>query len=145
MTFPLCFIFCFLFDFLYSCVAAALVTANARIALLEAELSASQKAYDIAAATKASAEKLQKSALGKAKKTEKALANASKEQILREEAMTEHLRTMSAAAKGKCFTLSFYFDSFYIVILADTLLFSFVVQGLLGYLHHLCNRAMILC
>jgi hypothetical protein len=56
------------------------------------------------------------------KKDKKALADANKEQILREEAVTEHLRTMSAAAEGKCFALSFYFDSCYVVILADTLL-----------------------
>jgi hypothetical protein len=111
MTFPLCFIFCYLFDFLSSSVVAALATANARIASLEAELSASQKAYDIAAATKASAEKSQKSALGKAKKAEKASADANKEQILREEAVIERLRMMSAATEGKCFALSFYFDS----------------------------------
>jgi hypothetical protein len=150
MTFPLCFIFCYLFDFLSSSVVAALATANARIASLEVKLSASQKAYDIAAAAKASAQKSQKSALGKAKKAEKALADANKEQILREEAVTERLRTMSAAAEGKCFALSFYFNSCYVAILADTLLSffplsSFVVQGLPGYLHHLCNRAMILC
>jgi hypothetical protein len=58
---------------------AALATANARIALLEAELSASQKAYDVAATAKANAEKSQKSVLGKAKKAEKALADANKE------------------------------------------------------------------
>jgi hypothetical protein len=46
-------IFCWLFDFLSSSAVVALATANARIALLEAELSASQKAYDVAAATKA--------------------------------------------------------------------------------------------
>jgi hypothetical protein len=131
-------------------VVAALATANARIASLEAELAALQKAYDIAAAAKASAEKSQKSALGKAKKAEKALADANKEQILQEEAVTERLRTMSAAAEGKCFTLPFCFDSCYVVILADTLISFFplpffVVQGLPGYLHRLCNRAMILC
>jgi hypothetical protein len=82
MTFPLCFIFCYLFDFLSSSVVAALATANARIVSLEADLSASQKAYDIAAAAKASAEKLQKSALGMAKKAKKALAVTNKEQIL---------------------------------------------------------------
>jgi hypothetical protein len=68
MTFPACLSFACLFDFLCSSVVAALATANARIASLEAKLSASQKAYDIAAATKASAEKSQKSALGKLKK-----------------------------------------------------------------------------
>jgi hypothetical protein len=44
--------------------------------LLEAELSASQKAYDAAAAAKANTKKSQKSTLGKAKKAEKALADA---------------------------------------------------------------------
>jgi hypothetical protein len=39
--------------------------------------------------------------------------------------MTERLRMMSAAAEGKCFALSFYFDSCYVVILADTLLSFF--------------------
>jgi hypothetical protein len=75
--------------------------ANARIASLEAELSASRKAYDVATATKASAEKSQKSALAKAKKMEKALADANKEHSQREQAVTEHLRMMSATAGGK--------------------------------------------
>jgi hypothetical protein len=72
---------CWLFDFLsfFCWTAAALATANARIASLEAELSASRKAYDVATAAKANAEKSQKSALAKAKKTEKALADANKE------------------------------------------------------------------
>jgi hypothetical protein len=93
-------------DFLSSFIAAALATANARIASLEAELSASQKAYDVAAATKASAEKSQKSALGKAKKSEKALADANKEHAQREQAVAERLRTMSTTAEGKYFALS---------------------------------------
>jgi hypothetical protein len=50
-------ILCCLPDFLYSSSVAALATANARIASLEAELSASQKAYDVAAAAIASDEK----------------------------------------------------------------------------------------
>jgi hypothetical protein len=99
-------IFCCLSNFISSSDIAALATTNAQIASLEAELSASQKAYDIAAAAKASAEKSQKAALGKAKKAEKALANANKEQAQREEPVTERLRTMSAAAEGKCFALS---------------------------------------
>jgi hypothetical protein len=53
--------------------------ANARIVSLEAELNASRKAYDVAAAAKANAEKSQKSVLGKAKRAEKALAKANKE------------------------------------------------------------------
>jgi hypothetical protein len=47
----------YLTSFLSSSVAA-LATTNARIASLEAELSASQQAYDVAAAAKANAEKL---------------------------------------------------------------------------------------
>jgi hypothetical protein len=46
---------------------------------LEAELRASQKAYNVATDAKASAEKSQKTALSKAKKAKKALADANKE------------------------------------------------------------------
>jgi hypothetical protein len=73
MTFLARLSFACLFDFLCSSAVAALAIANAQIASLEAKLSASQKAYDIAAAAKASAEKSQKSALGKAKKKLKKL------------------------------------------------------------------------
>jgi hypothetical protein len=76
--FFLFFIFCYLSDFLPPCFIVALAIANARIASLEVELCASQKAYDVATAAKASAEKSQKSALSKAKKAKKALANANK-------------------------------------------------------------------
>jgi hypothetical protein len=100
-------IFCCLFDFISSSAVAALATANARIASLEAELSASHKAYDVAAVAKASAEKSQKSVLGKAKKAEKALADANKERTQREQAVIERLRTMSTTAEGKHFALSF--------------------------------------
>jgi hypothetical protein len=94
---------CCLFDFLsfFCWTVAALASANARIASLEAELSASWKAYDVATAAKVSAEKSQKSALAKVKKTEKALADANKEHSQQEQAVTECLRTMSAAAGGK--------------------------------------------
>jgi hypothetical protein len=50
--------------------------ANARIASLEAELKASQKAWDVATAAKATAQKSAKAAATKAKKAEKALADA---------------------------------------------------------------------
>jgi hypothetical protein len=71
-----------------------------RIASLEAELNASRKAFDVTTAAKASAEKSQKLALAKAKKVEKALADANKEHLQREQAVAERLRTMSAAAGG---------------------------------------------
>jgi hypothetical protein len=51
------FILCYLPDTLASSPVAALATANARIASLEAELRASQKAYDVAAIAKTNAEK----------------------------------------------------------------------------------------
>jgi hypothetical protein len=143
-------IFWYLSDSLSSSAVAALATANARIASLEAELSASQKAYDIAAAAKANAEKSQKSALGKAKKAEKALADANKEKAQREEAVTECLCTMSAAAEGKSFALSFISTPIvlsYLLILFFPFfpLSCFLVQDLSGYLRHLYSRAMILC
>jgi hypothetical protein len=56
--------------------ADALATANARIASLEAELEASQKAWDVATAAKAATEKCAKAAATKAKKAKKALADA---------------------------------------------------------------------
>jgi hypothetical protein len=59
--------------------------ANARIASLEVELKASQKAWDVANAAKATAEKSAKAATTKAKKAEKALADANQERIQREE------------------------------------------------------------
>jgi hypothetical protein len=61
------------------CAADALSVANARISSLEAKLEASRKAWDVAAAAKTAAEKSTKSAVAKAKKAEKALADADRE------------------------------------------------------------------
>jgi hypothetical protein len=82
--------------------------AKARIASLEAELSASRKAYDAATATKTAADKSQKSALAKAKKAEKALADAEKEHRLQEQAVAEQLQTMSTAAEGTYSAFPFF-------------------------------------
>jgi hypothetical protein len=68
--------------------------------LLEAELNASRKAFDAATTAKVSAEKSTKLALAKAKKIEKALTDANKEHIQREQAVTERLNTMSAVVGG---------------------------------------------
>jgi hypothetical protein len=73
---------------------------KARIASLEAELIASQKAFDSATTAKANAEKLHKTAVAKAKKAEKALADANKERLQREQVVAEWLNTISAAAGG---------------------------------------------
>jgi uncharacterized protein YlxW (UPF0749 family) len=97
---------CLLLDFLFlpCCLVDALATANARISLLETELSASRKAFDVVTAAKVSAEKSNKSALAKAKKAEKTLADANKEHLQQEQAMAERLNTMSAAAGGTYYT-----------------------------------------
>jgi hypothetical protein len=81
--------------------ADALATANARIASLEAGLEASQKAWDVATAAKAAAEKCAKAAATKAKKAEKALADANQGRLQREEAITKRLNQVSALAGGK--------------------------------------------
>jgi hypothetical protein len=87
--------------------ADALASANARIASLEAELNASQKAFDSATAAKANAEKLHKAAVAKAKKAEKALADANKEHFQREQAVVQRLNMISAAAGGTYLSCSF--------------------------------------
>jgi hypothetical protein len=64
--------------------SGALKAANARVASLEAELEASRTAFYATTAAKVNAEKSAKSALAKAKKAEKDLANANKEHLQRE-------------------------------------------------------------
>jgi hypothetical protein len=91
--------------------SGALKAANARIASLEADLEASRTTFDAATVAKVNAEKSAKSALAKAKKVEKDLANANKEHIQREHAVAERLNQMSAAAGGTYYTF-FYFVGF---------------------------------
>jgi Tfp pilus assembly protein PilN len=107
---------CLLLDFLFPpyCLANALATANARISSLEAELSVSQKAFDTATAAKVSAEKSNKLALAKAKKAEKALADANKEHLQREQAVAERLNAMSAAVGGTYCTFLLLMLLFYL-------------------------------
>jgi Flp pilus assembly protein TadB len=112
------------------CPTDALASANTRISLLEAELSASQKAFDATTATKVSAEKSNKSALAKAKKAEKALADANKEHLQREQAVTERLNAMSAAAGGTYCTL--------LLLLLLLLLLSFACFLILAYIFFFC-------
>jgi hypothetical protein len=110
---------CLLLDFILPpcCLADALAIANARISSLEAELSVSRKAFDATTAAKVSAEKSNKSALAKAKKAEKAMADANKEHLQREQAMAEWLNAMSTAVGGTYYTflllmLLFYLPSY---------------------------------
>jgi hypothetical protein len=91
-----------LFDFLFpSCAADALSAAKARISSLEAELEAFRKGFDAAAAAKTTTKKSTKSPLAKAKKAEKALADANQGRIQREQAVIERLNKISALAGGK--------------------------------------------
>jgi hypothetical protein len=95
--------FCFLF-----CSADALTTANARIASLEAKLEASRKAWDVATTAKVTAKKSAKSAAAKAKKAEKALADADQGHVQREQAITKCLNQISALAGGKYHAVIFF-------------------------------------
>jgi hypothetical protein len=99
------------------------VTANAHISSLEAELKASRKAWDVATAAKATAEKATKSALAKVKKAEKALFDANKEHLQREQAVTERLHKMSAVAGGTYYAFLFLLLSCPLFVLADVCLF----------------------
>jgi septal ring factor EnvC (AmiA/AmiB activator) len=92
------------------CAADDLAAANARISSLEAKLKASRKAWDATTAAKTTAEKSNKSALARVKKVEKALANANKECIQRDQAVTERLNKMLALAGGKCHALPFFVE-----------------------------------
>jgi hypothetical protein len=85
-----------------------LAIANACISSLEAELKVSRKAFDAATTAKVNAEKSTKSALAKAKKAEKALSDANKEHIQREQAMTDRLNKMSAIAGGTYYAFPFF-------------------------------------
>jgi hypothetical protein len=80
-----------------------LAIANACISSLEAELEASRKAWDVATAEKAT-----KSALAKVKKAEKALSDANKEHLQREQAVTKRLNKMSVVAGGTYYAFLFF-------------------------------------
>jgi hypothetical protein len=88
----------------------ALSAANSRISSLEAELEASRKAWDVATAAKTTAEKSTKLALARAKKAEKALADANQEHIQREQAITERLNKISALVRSKYHAFPFFVD-----------------------------------
>jgi hypothetical protein len=79
-----------------------LTAANARIAALEAELNASREAWDVANAAKVAAEKTAKSAETKAKKAEKALADANQKRVQREQAVAKCLDKILVLVGSKC-------------------------------------------
>jgi hypothetical protein len=143
---------CLLLDLFFPpcCPADALAIANARISSLEAELNASQKAFDVTTAAKVSAEKSNKLALAKAKKAEKALADANKEHLQQEQAMAERLNTMFAAAGGTYCTflllllLIYLFSYTCLYILLLLLSVFLVLQNTLECLRRICNQTAIL-
>jgi hypothetical protein len=108
-----------LFNFLFpSCAADALSAAKAHISSLEAELKASRKAFDTAATAKTTADKSTKSALAKAKKAEKALADANQGRIQREQAIIERLNKISALAGGKYHAFPIFFGLPILILLS---------------------------
>jgi hypothetical protein len=122
-------------------VVDALAVANACIASLEAKLEASQKAWDIATAPKTTTKKSAKAAMTKAKKAERALADANQGRIQREEAITKRLNQVSALAGGE------YLSAPFIVCLLTLLVvtyypFCFCLQRKLGYLWCRCSWLM---
>jgi hypothetical protein len=88
-------------------LAAALVTAHARISGLEAEIKASIEAWESANAVKVSAEKAAKSAETRAKKAEKALADADQKEAKREQSIAERLDKISISVGSKCRIIPF--------------------------------------
>jgi hypothetical protein len=108
-----------------------LATANARIASLEAKLEASQKAWDVATAAKATAEKSPKAAMTKAKKAEKALAEANQGRIQREEAITMRLNQVSALARGK-YLSTLFIACLLILLMVTYYLFCFCFVEKIG-------------
>jgi hypothetical protein len=119
--------FASLLDFFLSSLlnSGALKAANACISSLEAELKASRTAFDAATAAKVNAEKSAKSALAKAKKVEKDMANANKEHLQREQAVAERLNQMSAAARGTYYNLLSFCWFSCSLMLADVFLFCY--------------------
>jgi hypothetical protein len=73
-----------------------------------AELEASRKAWDVATAAKFAAEKSTKSAVAKVKKAEKALADADRDRVQREQAITKRLNQILALAGGKYHVFSLF-------------------------------------
>jgi hypothetical protein len=69
---------------------------------LEAELNVAREAWEVSNAAKVSAEKIAKSAETKAKKAEKALADANERQIQREQSIATRLDKISVAVGSKC-------------------------------------------
>jgi hypothetical protein len=90
------------FSFSFFWIVVALTAANARISALEAKVNAAREAWEGANAAKVAAEKAAKSPEIKAKKAEKALADADQKRVHREQAIAERLDKISTLVGSKC-------------------------------------------
>jgi hypothetical protein len=113
-----------------SCAAYALSAATALISSLEA----SRKAFYAATAAKTTVEKSTKSALARAKKAEKALADANQGRIQKGQAITECLNKILALAEGKYHAFPFFVD-LPILILTDVCFLIFCLCPLCSLEH----------
>jgi hypothetical protein len=76
---------------------------------MEAELRASQQAWESATASKVSTEKAVKAAEAKAKRAKKALSDAEQKRLQREQSIAERLDSISAAVGSKYCAISSWF------------------------------------
>jgi hypothetical protein len=110
----------------FCCVIVALTSAHARISALEAELTAAREAWESANAAKVSAEKVAKLAETKAKKDEKALADADQKRIQREQSIAEHLDKITVLVGSKFRVI--HFGYLFMPVFADISLLIFLVS-----------------
>jgi predicted Holliday junction resolvase-like endonuclease len=89
-----------------SLFAVALAMALARVAALETKLKTTTEALKDTNTAKVSAEKVAKAAETKAKKDEKALAEANQKQSKREQAVVKRFDEICTSVGSKCFVLS---------------------------------------
>jgi ABC-type bacteriocin/lantibiotic exporter with double-glycine peptidase domain len=110
----------------FCCVIVALTLAHTCISALEAELKAAREAWEGANAAKVSAEKVANSEETKAKKAEKALADADQKRVQREQSIAESLDKISIAVGSKCRVIPFGYSLR--LVLADICLLPLLVS-----------------
>jgi hypothetical protein len=89
------------------CITVALTTARAHISALEAELKDYVEAWESSNAAKVSTEKVAKLEETRAKKAEKALADAHQKQVKREQSVAERLDKISISVAVSVVSLLF--------------------------------------
>jgi hypothetical protein len=104
-----------------------LTSARARISALEAELRASQQAWESATAAKVSAEEAIKAAEAKAKKAKKALSDAEQKRLQREWSIAERVDSILVAVGSKyCAVSSWFIYSSLLLLIAIYFFRSFL-------------------